>query len=64
MVHWTSRELSFFLKEMADTLGILDLNTILVKSLKIWGPKSESDDMFATFVTLTVQRSITCVISH
>lgn len=39
-------------KKMADTLGILDLNTIFVKSLKIWGPKSESNDMFASFFNI------------
>lgn len=57
-----AENLAFFL--MAYTLGILDLNTVLVKSLKIWGPQFESDYMFASFFTLTVQSCITCVISH
>lgn len=58
---WYIRELRFIFFLMAETLGILDWNAILVRSLKIWGPQSESGDTFASFVTLTVQRSITCV---
>lgn len=55
-VHWASREpslvfLGFFSFWMADTLGTVDLNTVLVKSLKFWGPQSEWEGIFASFVT-------------